>query len=137
MSAGTLLPLLHPLLGALAVCAVFFVGLRGLRSRRPRPDAAASRAFHRRYAPAALGLVGLSWLGGISSVALLREDLDPAGSWHFVVASTVLTVMVGLWLRSPERTGHAPRAVAQHVAAGFFTMLAAILTATLGLGLLP
>jgi hypothetical protein len=133
----TVLPLLHPILGATAVAALFFVGLRGLRSRRKQPDAAASRAFHRRWTPLALGLVVASFLGGVGSVYFLRDDLDSWASWHARFAAGLVGMLTALWYSSPLRTNRAPPWTRAHVTIGFFAMLAAILTAALGLGLLP
>lgn len=132
-----LLPLLHPLLGAIAVCSLFLLGLRGLHSRRKRPDAARARVTHRRFTPLALLLVAASYLGGIGSVVLLRPELDLAGSVHFLLASGLLATMAFLWLRSPARTGHEPGAARVHVGLGAVAMGTALMVAALGLGLLP
>lgn len=134
---NALLPLLHPLLGAVAVFSVFLLGLRGLHARRKRPDAARSRAIHRRWTPLALALVAASFVGGIGSVVLLRPDLDPAGSVHFVLACGLLVLMAALWARSPARTAHEPRAVRWHVGLGAAAMAASLFVLALGLGLLP
>jgi uncharacterized membrane protein YfcA len=130
-----ILPLLHPALGSLAVAAVLYAGLHGLRSRRREPAAARRREAHRRVAPLALLLVAASLVGGLASVRLLRDDLTAAASAHFYVASAVLFVMVLLRATSPTGPRALPRP--KHAALGFATMLAAALTAVLGLGLLP
>lgn len=126
----------HPALAIVACVGVVWVGFGGLRSRRKRPDAAASRVSHRAWAPRVWALVGLAALGGPASVILLREDLEVTDSVHFWVGLGIAGLMTAGWA-----TSRSPRAKAALWAAhpwiGMASMLGAIFALILGLEMLP
>ncbi len=130
-----MLAYLHPLLGAVAALLAVYVGMQGLYGRMRRADAPERRGAHRRLAPIAGLLVWGAAVGGVLSVAWMRDDLDVAGSAHFWAGSAVAAAMAVGALSSSLRPGS--RTQPWHGGLGAVTMLAAVLTLMMGLGLLP
>ena len=73
---------------------------------------------------------------GVASVLLLRDDLDPAASWHFRVCVPVVLLMTAGWWTSrrlPQDAG----ARRLHPVIGLVAMLGGLVGGFLGLGMLP
>ena len=127
---------LHPVLGALAVAALLWVGTQGIRSRHARSYAPKSRHLHRTYAKFALILIVLAAIGGTASVHFLRDDMELSRSPHFwfgwgaaVLASTLAWTGSQLTQDPDSRRIHPPL--------GFVALLIGTATFILGLRLLP
>ena len=127
---------LHPVLGGLAVLALLGVGMMGLRARHRMPYAPGARRSHRRFATPVFVAVLAAGLTGLGSVLFVRDDLDPAASWHFrVCVPVVLLMTVGWWTsrRLPQDAG----ARRLHPVIGLVAMLGGLVGGFLGLGMLP
>jgi hypothetical protein len=102
----------HPIIAALTVALLGYVGSLGLRTRSDRRHAYQLRARHARLAPVMYGLALVSWAGGVVSTWLLRPDLELAESAHFRIGvALVLTLSCGAlssrWMgRTAIRTVH-------------------------------
>lgn len=125
---------LHPLLGVLAALFFTWIGFRGLGARRRGNDAPVARATHRRLAPWAFALIATAAVGGTGSVLLLRDDLEPADSTHFWTGWSATVLGAGLWLSSRRLQGAAKTL---HPLLGLLGMAVALLTALLGIRMLP
>jgi len=88
----SVVPWLHPALGlATVVLAVRVAGL-GLGARRHGARGARSRARHRAVTPWLYALVLANWVLGLATVVLVRSDLEPARSGHFLVGSVLVAL---------------------------------------------
>lgn len=128
--------LLHPILGAASILLMLWIATLGFRGRHRKPYAADARRVHARLARLALAMVLLSAVAGTTSVALIRDDLDLAGSWHFRVGwGLALLMLVQAWLSSrfPARPGLRP----VHAGLGVLTAAVGAALAALGMQMLP
>lgn len=126
----------HPVLGALAVSALLWIGTQGMRSRHARSYAVPARQFHRKYAKVAWILILTAALAGTASVAFLRPDLELTRSFHFWSGWSTALVACGLAWSGPQIHADAD-ARRLHPAMGVTALVLGVLTATLGMGLLP
>lgn len=90
-----MLAYVHPVIAALTVVLLGFVGSLGLRARNDRRRADELRARHARLAPFTYGLALVTWAGGVFSTWLLRPDLEVAGSAHFRIGVALLLTLSG------------------------------------------
>lgn len=127
---------LHPVLGGLAVLALLWVGMMGLRARHRMPYARDARRVHRRFATGVFVAVAAAGLTGLGSVLFVRDDLDPAASWHFrICVPVVLLMAAGWWSSRSLPQGATARKV--HPVIGLVAMLGGLVGGFLGLGMLP
>lgn len=126
----------HPVLGAITLGLLVWLGVLGLRARHRARYAPAARRLHRRLSNAVAVLFALSAAGGLGSVWWLREDLSPAASRHFIAAVVGLMWMVALWALG-RRLPRDPTARRLHPWAGYASLLTAAALLVLGFGLLP
>jgi hypothetical protein len=125
----------HPVLGAVSVALLIWIGLQGLRGRHPRGYAASARRRHERWVPWIYAGICLSLVTGMASTAWLRTDLGFASSPHFwlgCVTVLVLGLNAALW-----KLRDVARAARLHRWLGIGALMLAALQAALGLGLLP
>jgi len=125
----------HPVLGALSVGLLVWVGLQGLRGRHPKPYAVVAHARHDRWVRWIYAAILASLLTGMASTFWLREDLDLAGSPHFwlgCATAAILTVNWALWQLKDRQ-----RSATLHRWLGIVALMMASVQAALGLGLLP
>ncbi len=126
----------HPILGALVVALVLVAGLQGLRSRHAAPYATAARRWHVRFAPAVWVLCGVALVAGVLSTALLRDDLAPGRSAHLSAGASLFALLTAARFVS-RRVSGSRRARRIHPWIGVAAMVAAVVTAILGMGMLP
>lgn len=131
MSDG--LPYLHPVLGAVTILGAVWAASLGFDGRT-RPWRG-SLATHGRIGPFVLTGMIVSWISGVGSVLLWREDLDLAASTHFRLG-TAITLLICLsatsvpWMDRPVvRAVHPWLGAAALVLCGFQIFL--------GFGILP
>jgi len=129
-----LLAFLHPLIALATIALLSHVATLGLRSRERR--GAGARPVHARRAPWALLMVWASALSGIAATLLWREDLEPAGGWHFWIGLGVVTLLSTGALVS-RRVPDDGRARRVHPALGLLALLLAVLQVFFGMPLLP
>ncbi len=101
-----MLAYVHPVIAALTVVLLGYVGSLGLRVRNDRRRAHQLRARHARLAPVMYCLALVSWTGGVLSTWLLRPDLELAESAHFRIGVALVLALSGgaLSSRWMERT---------------------------------
>jgi len=90
-----MLDYLHPVTGGIAVIAVIYAGVLGLRARsdlRQRPRLA---SVHSRLAPWAYGLAAASWVAGLASTLWGRSDLEAAATFHFRLGVALVLLLSG------------------------------------------
>jgi hypothetical protein len=126
----------HPLLGVLALSAMFLAAVFGFRSRGVNRQRPVLRRRHRRLGPWALGAMVLALCTGLASTAWLRDDLDVATTWHATVGlgAVSLAVLAALLSRGLPRS--VPLRTVHPVVAALALMLG-VLGAILGIELLP
>lgn len=127
---------LHPALGLIALCLLVWAATAGFRARHVAPYAAGSRALHRRLGPTVAGLFVVAAALGIASTIWLRDDLDPASTWHALAGGVGVTLMAALYLlgRQVRRRSWAKRV---HPWVGIAAILVGAAIFVLGVGLLP
>jgi len=125
----------HPVLGALSIALLIWVGLQGLRARHSKPYAGPARQRHARWVPWIFGAIVASLLTGMASALWLRDDLAVAASWHFwlgLITVGALGLNASLWwLENGEQ------AAFMHRWLGLVVLFLAFIQGSLGLGLLP
>ena len=125
----------HPILGAVSVGLLVWIGLQGLRARHPKAYAIDARARHRRWVYLIYaGILG-SLATGMLSTAWLRDDLDFAGSPHFWIGCATAGTLGLNW--AVWQLSDPVRAALLHRWIGLLALMMATLQAALGLGLLP
>lgn len=131
-----LLSWLHPIGGLVAACLVLWIGVQGIRSRHRRSYAVGARVRHGRLAKYVYAWVVAVWAAGVSTVAFVRSDLEPARSWHFWLMAGVVLLMTGGAVSSRLFPSQAA-ARGWHRQLGIAAMMLVMAGAALGLGLLP
>jgi hypothetical protein len=125
----------HPVLGAVSVGLLIWIGLQGLRGRHPKGYAGPARRRHATWVPWIYGGICLSLVTGMASTAWLREDLGFAASRHFWLGwATALALGMNAalwWMKNLERAARLHRWL------GIGALILAAIQAALGLGLLP
>jgi hypothetical protein len=86
---------IHPVIAALTVVLLGYVGSLGLRARSDRRRAHQWLALHAQLAPVMYGLALVSWAGGVLSTWLLRPDLELAESAHFRIGVALVLTLSG------------------------------------------
>ncbi len=125
----------HPVMGLLAVALAVQTAGYALRGRRPGRAAAAQLARHRRLGPWLLGLVIVTWIGGVVSVWFDPRDVELAASGHFQVGTLVVVLFTVAALLS-RRIDDDPRVRAIHPWVGAAALLASGVQVFLGLQLI-
>lgn len=125
---------LHPALGLVAVGAAARAASLALTARRGGRAALAARTSHRLVAPTTLGLMIASWLLGVGTVWLVRQDLEPFASRHAGVGCLIVLLLVGSAVTSRFRAT-VPRARAVHPWLGAAALVASAVQVFLGLQL--
>jgi hypothetical protein len=133
---STLAPYLHPAAGLAATGLAAYQASLGLRSRRPRPDAAAARRRHAAIGPWLWALYALNWLGGLATVRWSRPDIEAAASGHFSLAGAIVGLLTAGALLS-RRVPFDRRARAVHPVIGATALVLSGVQVFLGLQLLP
>lgn len=126
----------HPVLGFLAVLAVFWAASVGLRARHKAAYAREARVQHRWAGPLAFALCAFAAIGGLGSVAFLRDDLSLAASWHFAAGGGAAAVMGFAAVSSRVLPGNRA-ARRMHPLFGMLAVALAVATVGLGMRLLP
>lgn len=127
---------LHPILGGVAVALMLWLGTQGIRARHPRAYAPAARKRHRTVGKTSMILVVLAAVLGTASVYFLRSDLELSRSFHFWMGWTAALTMAGLAWTGPQ-IHRDPDSKRLHPLMGWTALVVGVLTATLGMGLLP
>jgi len=125
----------HPVLGAVSIALLVWIGLQGLRGAHATRYAPAARQRHTRWVPWIYAAIFASWVTGVVSALWLRADLSLAGSWHFWLGLATV-VLLGLnasiwWMKNREL------AAGLHRWIGLIALGLAAVQGSLGLGLLP
>ncbi len=128
---------LHPISGALVLALLVYVGSLGLKLRAARRDRAALAARHARWARVTYIAVLLSWLAGVFSVLLGREDLTFAASLHFRSGTALALLLTGSALTGRAMERGAEGARDWHPWLGAAAVLLAAAHAASGLRLTP
>jgi len=128
----SVVPWLHPALGLVTVALALRAAGLGLGARAPGRRGVRSRARHRAVTPWLYGLVLLNWVFGLLTVALVRSDLEPTRSTHFLVGSVVVALFTLAGLLS-RRIAVDPRARAVHPWVGVAALLLSGVQVFLGL----
>lgn len=127
----------HPILGVTVLALLVYVASLGLRLRTARRGRAELAARHARLAPWAYGGVLLSWVAGVLSTWLLREDLETASTFHLRIGLLIAALLTGSaltarWLSSGNSTA---REI--HPWLGAIAALLAAAQAVTGLRIMP
>jgi hypothetical protein len=128
----SVVPWLHPALGLVTVALAVRVAGLGLGARTPGRRGVQSRARHRALTPWLYGLVLLNWVLGLLTVLLVRSDLEPTRSTHFLAGSVVVVLFTLAGLLS-RRIATDRRARAVHPWVGVAALLLSGVQAFLGL----
>jgi hypothetical protein len=87
---------IHPVLGALSLALLGYVGSLGLRARNDPRRARQYLRRHARLAPWMYACILASWCAGFASTWLLRRDLELGASTHLRIgAALVVAVSAG------------------------------------------
>jgi len=128
---------LHPIAGAVTLLLLAYVSSLGLKVRTARRDRAPLGARHERWAKLAYWAVLISWLGGVASIALDRDDLRVAGSLHFRSGTLLVLLLSGSALTARAMRRGSADARAWHPWLGAAAVLLAAAHAAAGLRLTP
>lgn len=77
-----------------------YIGSLGLRARNDRRHARTYLTRHARLGPVTYALVLVSWLTGVLSTWLVRNDLEVAASPHFRIGVALVLALSASWLTS-------------------------------------
>jgi hypothetical protein len=130
-----LLSWFHPLAAAVTLALALRGAALGLGGRGVGTRAARDRAAHAALMPWVYGLMFANWVGGLGSVAWLRDDLDLATSGHFLLGSAIMALMTAAALLS-RRVAVDARARLIHPWIGAAALLCCGVQVFLGLQLL-
>ena len=130
-----MLAYVHPVIGALTVGLLVYVGSLGLRARSDRRRVRQLLAQHARLAPILYALILVSWAAGVVSTWLLRRDLELAASPHFRIGILLVLALSGSWLTSRLMARTGMRAI--HPWFGAAAMLLAAAQVFFGLQITP
>lgn len=128
---------LHPLSGALVLALLVYVGSLGLSLRTARRGRAAIAARHARWARIAYVGVLASWVAGLVSVVLGRDDLAPTASLHFRSATLLALLLTGSALTGRAIERGSANARDWHPWLGGAAVLLAAAHAVAGLRMMP
>ena len=126
----------HPVLGVLTVALMLLLGMQGLRSTHRAAYAVGARRGHRRLSWWVFGLGLVTLTLGFATTALLREDLDVAGTMHMLAALGFVALMAANAVLS-QRFVAWSSARAAHKVVGLLLMASGVAVALLGMRLLP
>ena len=130
-----MLPYLHPVIAALTVALLGYVGSLGLRARNDRRRRREYLRRHARLAPYAGAAALVTWMAGVLSTWLLRPELELGASTHMRIgALLVLTLSAGA--ASSRRMTH-PLIRAVHPWLGATALLLAAAQVFFGLQITP
>ena len=127
---------LHPIGGTLAAALLVWVGLQGIRARHKARYAPEARKRHSRFALWVYGYVLIVAAAGMTSVVLLRPDLQLASSLHFWTMWAMITAMTSGFVTS-RLFAEEPTLRSTHRWLGIGSMVLVLVGAALGFGLLP
>jgi hypothetical protein len=137
---GDLLIYAHPLLATASLLFAFFVFRDGFAQRKQRLSriaaSPASRPRHIKRGPWAVGLIGVSALGGLGSAVVLRE-WAPLGTFHGKLGLFTALMFSSLWWLGRRLVAHDKQLAGRHGVLGLLALFAAGLTGLLGISLLP
>jgi hypothetical protein len=128
---------LHPISGGLVLLLLVYVGSLGLKLRTARRDRAAIATRHARWARITYIAVLLSWLAGVLSVLLGRDDLSLAASLHFRSGTALALLLTGSAVSGRAMERGAEGARDWHPWLGAAAVLLAAAHAASGLRLTP
>lgn len=128
---------LHPATGALTLALLVYVGSLGLKLRTARRDRAAIGARHARWARLTYVAVLLSWLAGVLSIVLGRQDLTLGASLHFRTGTALALFLTGSALTGRAMERGSRNARDWHPWLGAAALLLAAAHAASGLRLTP
>jgi len=134
--SSSVVPYLHPVAGLAATALAAYAASLGLRSRRPGPEAAASRRRHRAIGPWVWALYALNWAGGLATVRWARPEIETAASGHFTLAGVIVALLT-LGALLSRRVPVDARARLVHPIIGAAALLLSAVQIFLGLQLLP
>jgi len=128
---------LHPILGGVVLTLLLYTASLGIRSRGRTRHRARLLASHARIAPVVFALVAATWVAGVVSTVLLRDDMSLAESTHFQLGSSLVVVLAaGLWTsRAALRGSENAREI--HVWLGVAATLLGFAQAFTGLRITP
>lgn len=95
-----MLAYVHPIAAGLTVVLLAYVGSLGLRARNNRRYARAYLTRHGRLGPIMYALVLVSWISGVLSTWLVRNDLEVAASPHFRIGGALVLALSASWVTS-------------------------------------
>ena len=131
------LPFVHPLLGGLALLAMIQLGAAGLQARQGRKGAHAKRKRHRKQGPYIAAAMVVAALTGTATVAFVRADLDPVGSWHFWAGWLATVCMLVIAYGTPRRFRKNDLVKNAHPVIGVVAMIVGIVGFVVGIELRP
>jgi uncharacterized membrane protein len=126
---------LHPIVGAVLVVLLLYVGALGLRARTDHRRARTLLARHARLAWIMYPLMLASWVAGVLSTWLLRPDLELWHTTHLRFGVLLVLALSGAALTS--RWMRHPQVRAIHPWFGAAAMLLAAAQAFFGLQITP
>jgi uncharacterized membrane protein YbjE (DUF340 family) len=132
-----MLAYVHPIIGALTIALLAYVGSLGLRARNDRRRAQQLLAQHARLAPWMYGFIIASWIGGFVSTWLLRHDLELGASTHLRIGVALVVAVSGSALTSWAMRRPQVQVRAIHPWLGAAAMLLAAAQVFFGLQMTP
>jgi hypothetical protein len=132
-----ILPFIHPVIGGLAVLGMLWLGSRGLLARQGGKTATAKRRWHAKWGNTILATMALAAVTGTSTVFFVRDDLDVAGTWHFIAGWTATTCMAAIAVATPRRFRKNDAVKQGHPIVGVVAMVVGVAVLLLGFELLP
>ncbi len=130
-----MLAYVHPVAAGLTAVLLAYVGSLGLRARNNRRHARAYLVRHARLGPIMYALVLVSWIGGVLSTWLVRNDLEVAASPHFRIGGALVLALSASWATS--RWMHRAEVRGLHPWLGAAAMLLAAAQVFFGLQITP
>ncbi|MEO8604783.1 MAG: DUF4079 family protein [bacterium] len=128
---------LHPLVGALVLALLIYVGVLGLQVRTARRHRTMLAARHERLGTVVWVAVLVSWLGGVATTVLDRPDLSLAASLHFRSGTALALLLTGSWLTARAMRAGGNEARDWHPWLGAAALLLAAAHLAAGLRLTP
>ena len=130
-----MLAYVHPVAAGLTVVLLIYVGSLGLRARNDRRYGRGSLTRHARLGPIIYALVLVSWVSGVLSTWLVRNDLEVAASPHFRIGGALVLALSASWVTS--RWMHRTEIRGVHPWLGASAMLLAAAQVFFGLQITP
>lgn len=127
----------HPIFGGIVLALLVYVASLGLRLRTVRRGRAELAARHALLAPWAYGGVLLTWVAGLFSSWVLREDLETGSTFHLRIGLLVALLLTGSAITARSLGRGSTTARELHPWLGAVAALLAAAQAVTGLRIMP